>query len=146
MSIKYQPFVRSANIWTRSLDNSRSFFRVQDRYDPSYRHHGQQTKLTAVLFFLRNDVNLQVPLKVTLSAGSSDPSGIVSLKWDCDGDGVFEAESKWTPAAGRAHICTFGESGVFDASVQAISAEVYDGRIFVFRCLSVIFPYELRFQ
>ena len=40
---------------------------------------------------------LQLPLEVTLSASASSADGqIVTLKWDCEGDGIFEDEGDWS--------------------------------------------------
>eukprot|EP00903_Cladosiphon_okamuranus_P014013 g13031.t1 len=64
-----------------------------------------------------------VPLTVTLDAsGSSDPEGIMLLEWDCDGDGVFEAESDWTVPATRTHTCTYTVGGTYEPSVRATNS------------------------
>ncbi|CAM9610829.1 unnamed protein product, partial [Ectocarpus sp. 12 AP-2014] len=61
-----------------------------------------------------------VPLDVTIDAsGSSDAEGIVLLEWDCEGDGVFEAESDWTVASARSHTCTYTVDGTYEPSVRA---------------------------
>lgn len=74
----------------------------------------------------------QLPLEVTLDASnSSDVEGIVSLQWDCQGDGNFEATSDWTVATGRTHVCTYTKDGAYEATVQATNALV--------RTLSVYF-------
>ena len=68
---------------------------------------------------------MQLPLEVTLDASnSSDAEGIVSLNWDCEGDGKFEATSDWTVANGRTHVCTYAEDGAFEATVQATNSLV----------------------
>ncbi|CAM9249240.1 unnamed protein product, partial [Hapterophycus canaliculatus] len=64
-----------------------------------------------------------VPLEVTIDAsGSSDVEGIVLLEWDCDGDGVYEAESDWTVATARSHTCTYTEDGTYEPSVRATNS------------------------
>lgn len=76
--------------------------------------------LSCQYFFL-----FQLPLEVTLDAsGSLDPSGIVSLDWDCDGDGVYEASSDWAVTTARKHVCTYTKDGVYDAAVQATNSGV----------------------
>lgn len=68
---------------------------------------------------------MQVPLEVTLDAsGSSDDSGIINLFWDCDGDGVYEAENEWTTESVKTHVCTYAEDGQYEATVQAINSAV----------------------
>lgn len=68
---------------------------------------------------------VQLPLEVTLDAsGSSDSEGIVSVEWDCEGDGVFEAQGDWTVANERTHVCTFDEDGIYEAAVQATNSLV----------------------
>ena len=72
-----------------------------------------------VVFFM------QLPLEVTLDASNStDVEGIVSLSWDCEGDGVFEATSDWSVATARTHVCTYAEDGAFEATVQATNSLV----------------------
>ncbi|CAN0550722.1 unnamed protein product, partial [Ectocarpus sp. 8 AP-2014] len=62
----------------------------------------------------------QLPLDVMIDAsGSSDAEGIVLLEWDCEGDGVFEAESDWTVASARNHTCTYTVDGTYEPSVRA---------------------------
>lgn len=62
---------------------------------------------------------------MTLDASqSSGIEGIVSLEWDCDGDGVFEAEGDWTVAKDKTHVCTYELEGIFEATVQATNALV----------------------
>ena len=65
-------------------------------------------------------------MEVTLDAsGSSDTEGgIVTLEWDCVGDGAFEAESDWTVPAGRAHTCTYTVDGTYEPSVRATNSLV----------------------
>lgn len=68
---------------------------------------------------------VQLPLEVTLDAsGSSDSEGIVSVEWDCEGDGVFEAQGDWTVATARTHVCTYDEDGIYEATVQATNSLV----------------------
>ena len=63
---------------------------------------------------------LQLPLEVTLSASASSADGqIVTLKWDCEGDEIFEDKGVWSKQASRTHVCTCGADGVYDATVQA---------------------------
>lgn len=67
----------------------------------------------------------QLPLEVTLDAsGSSDTEGIVTLEWDCVGDGVLVVESDWTVPAARAHTCTYTVDGTYEPSVRAINSLV----------------------
>lgn len=67
----------------------------------------------------------QVPLEVTLDAsGSSDSSGIVEVRWDCEGDGEFETSGDWSVATAREHACTYTEDGVYEATVQVTNSEV----------------------
>lgn len=68
---------------------------------------------------------VQLPLEVTLDASeSSDSEGIVSVEWDCEGDGEFEAQGDWTVASARTHVCTYDEDGVYEATVQATNSLV----------------------
>lgn len=84
---------------------------------------------------------MQLPLEVTLDASeSSDVEGIVSLRWDCEGDGKFEATSDWTVANARTHVCTYTEDGAFEATVQATNSLVRTLCIYqVLRTLALLF-------
>ena len=68
---------------------------------------------------------LQLPLEVTLSASASSADGqIVTLKWDCEGDGIFEDEGDSSKQASRTHVCTYDADGVYEATVQATDSLV----------------------
>lgn len=58
------------------------------------------------------------------ASNSTDAEGIVLLEWDCEGDGVFEAESVWTVAADRSHTCTYTVDGTYEPSVRATNGLV----------------------
>lgn len=66
-----------------------------------------------------------MPLEVTIDAsGSSGVEGIVLLEWDCDGDGVYEAESDWTVPTARTHTCTYTDDGTYEPAVRATNSLV----------------------
>lgn len=66
-----------------------------------------------------------MPLEVTLNASeSSSQDTIVSLQWDCEGDGEFEAESSWAIQSERTHVCTYASDGLFTPTVRLQSEAV----------------------
>jgi len=68
---------------------------------------------------------IQVPLEVTLNAsGSSDADGIVTVQWDCEGDGVLEAEGDWSVEASKTQVCTYDLDGTYEATVQLTNSLV----------------------
>lgn len=58
------------------------------------------------------------------ASGSSDPDGIVTLEWDCEGDGVYEEASDWSVPAARAYTCTYMADGTYEPSARATNSLV----------------------
>lgn len=57
------------------------------------------------------------------ASNSSDRDGIVSVRWDCEGDGAFESGGDWTVLAQRTHVCTYTEDGFFEPTVRVTNSQ-----------------------